>query len=213
MSNEILKVRFDNRPEEIEEAYKEFHNRYTLRRKIIYTVIYLIVIVLAADLVVKNPTNPTGYIAGGLALGILVFNWVKPVLIRKKMMQGMAELGTDEVYNMSLFEDRIEVETEITPTDDAETETVAITSQGVIKVEDGSDAAKELAEHPEMIRDDTKVEKTVYRLAETEIVLSDRKELLLMFVNRTYIHAIPKRCLGDKEILEFKAYFEEKGLI
>ena len=212
MNTEILKIRFDNRPEEIEEAYKEFHNRYTLRRKVIYTVIYLIVIVLAVDLVIKNPTNPAGYIAGGLALGILVFNWVKPVIIRKKMMQSMVELGTDEVYNMKLFEDRIEVETEITPTD-AETETVAITSQGVITVEEGSAAAKELAEHPEMIRDDTKVEKTVYRLAETEILLGDRKCLLLMFVNRNYIHAIPKRCLGDKEMLDFKAYFEEKGLV
>ena len=53
----------------------------------------------------------------------------------------------------------------------------------------------------------------VYRLAETEIAMSDHKELLLLFVNRSYIHAVPKRCLGDKEILDFKAYFEEKGLI
>ena len=41
-------------PEEIEAAYKAFHDKYTLRRKIIYTVIYLIVVVLAADLVIRD---------------------------------------------------------------------------------------------------------------------------------------------------------------
>ncbi|MCR4780525.1 MAG: hypothetical protein K5876_05450 [Ruminiclostridium sp.] len=213
MSEKLQEIIFDNSPEEIEEAYKEFHNRYTLRRKLIYTVIYLIVVVLAADLVIKNPTNPAGYIAGGLGLGILVFNWVKPVLIRRKMMQGLRELGTDETYHIRLYEDRIEIETEIRPAD-AETEIVAVTAQGVIPVEEGSDAAKELAEHPELVKDDTQIEKTVYRLAETEILLCDHKELLLMFVNRSYIHAIPKRCFsGEKEILDFKAYFEEKGLM
>lgn len=211
MSSEILKVRFDNTPVEIEAAYKAFHDKYTLRRKIIYTVIYLIVIVLAADLIVRDQANIAGYIAGGLALGILIFNWVKPVLIRKKMLQGMAELGTDETYNMSLFEDRIEIETEITPAD-AKTETVAITTHGVYPVEEGSEAAKELAEHPELVQDETQIAKTVYRLAETEIFMADRKDLLLVFVNRSYIHAVPKRCLGDKQMLEFKAYFEEKGL-
>ncbi len=211
MSSEILKVRFDNTPEEIEAAYKAFHDKYTLRRKIIYTVIYLIVIVLAADLIIRDQANIAGYIAGGLSLGILIFNWVKPVLIRKKMLQGMAELGTDETYNMSLFEDRIEVETEITPAD-AKTETVAITTHGVFPVEEGSEAAKELAEHPELVKDETEIAKTVYRLAETEIFMADRKDLLLIFVNRSYIHAVPKRCLGDKELLDFKAYFEEKGL-
>ena len=211
MSSEILKVRFDNAPAEIEAAYKAFHDKFPLRRKIIYSVIYLIVIVLAADLIIRNPTSPMGYIAGGLSLGILVFNWVKPVLIRKKMMQGMADLGTDETYNMTLFDDRIEIETEVTPAD-AQTETVAITAHGVFPVEEGSNAAKELAEHPELLKDETQIAKTVYRLAETEIFMADRKDLLLIFVNRSYIHAVPKRCLGDKEILDFKSYFEEKGL-
>jgi hypothetical protein len=210
--NENFSVRFDNTPEEIESAYIAFHNKYTLRKKLIYTVVYLIVIVLAADLIIRDMTNPMGYIAGGLGLGILVFNWIKPVLIRRKMMQGLSELGTDETYTMTLLDDRIEIETEIAP-EGQETEIVAVSRLGVFPVEEGSEAAKEIAGNPELVRDGTKVEKTVYRLAETEICMSDHKELLLMFVNRSYIHAIPKRCLSDEEVLAFKTYFEEKGLI
>ena len=209
--NEVLSVKFDNRPEEIEAAYKAFHNRYTLRRKLLYTVIYLIVVVLAADLVIRDYTNPAGYIAGGLGLGILVFNWIKPVLIRKKMMQGLAELGTDEQYTMTLYDDRIEIETEITSAE-KETEIVEINLRGVFPVEEGSPAAKEIAENPDLVRDDTQIEKTVYRLAETEIAMADIRDLLLIFVNRSFIHAVPKRCLGTDEMLAFKAYFEEKGL-
>ena len=80
-------------------------------------------------------------------------------------------------------------------------------------VEEGSEAAKEIAENPDLVKDETQVEKTVYRLAETEIVMSDVKDLILIFVNRSFIHAVPKRCLGTDEMLAFKAYFEEKGLI
>ena len=209
----ILEISFDNTPTEIEAAYSAFQDKYTLRKKIIYTVIYLIVIVLAVDLIVKNPTSPIGYIAGGLALGILVFNWIKPVLIRKKMLQSMAELGTDETYVMSLYDDRIEIETLITENDPKDTETVAVTAHGVFKVEDGSEAAKEIAESPQLVKDDTKIEKTVYRLAETEVVMSEKRGLLLLFVNRSYIHCVPARCLGDADILTFKSYFEEKGLV
>ena len=207
--NETFSVGFDNTPEEIAAAYKAFQNRYTLRRKVIYTVVYLIVIVLAADLILKDPSGPMGWIAGGLALGILVFNWIKPVIVEKKMLASMAELGTDEHYTMTLYDDRIEIETEIIK---AETEIVAVTPEGVIPVEEGSDAAKEIAEHPELVRDDTQVQKTVYRLAETEIVMSEQRDLLLVFVNRSYIHCIPERCLSTEEILAFKAYFEEKAL-
>ena len=210
--NDTLSVSFDNSPEEIAAAYKAFQNKYTLRRKIIYTVVYLIVVVLAADLVVKYPANPPGWIAGGLALGILIFNWIKPVIVEKKMLASMAELGTDETYTMTLYEDRIEVETQITQAD-AETETVAITAHGVIPVEEGSDAAKKIAEHPELVQDDTQTEKMIYKLDETEIVMSEQRDLLLVFVNRTYIHCIPERCLSTEETLAFKAYFEEKALV
>ena len=210
--SEIVKVKYDNTPEEINAAYRAFQNKYTLRRKIIYTIVYVIVIVLAADLIVKNPTNPAGYFAGGLAVGILIFNWIKPVIIEKKMMRSLEQLGTDETYEMRLYDDRIEVETDIVP-EEAETEIVAISTSGVVKVEEGSDAAKEIEEHPELVRDDTeKVEKTVYKLAETEICMGEGKDVIFVFVNRSYIHAVPRRCLSDSEYLDFKAYFEDKSL-
>ena len=208
---EILKISYDNTTEEIEEAYKNFQNYFLLKKKIIYTVIYLIVLVLAADLVIRDNTNVMGYAAGGLALGIMIFNWVKPALIRRKMINTLSQLGTDETYMISLFEDRVEVETVITPED--KTETVAITRHGVFPVEEGSEAAKELEEHPELIKDETQTEKSVYRIAETELLLRETPDLLILYVNRALFHTIPKRCLGTDELLSFKSFFEERAMI
>ncbi len=207
---ELFKVTFDAKTEEIEKAYITFQNRFSLRKKIIYTVVYAIVIVLGIDLILKNPSGPAGYIATGLALGILVYNWVKPVLIRKKLVTTLSELN-DETYTASFFDDRIEIETVISE-DDAETEIVAVTSKGVYKVEEGSDAMKELEENPELLKDETKPEKTVYKLAETEILFEEKDELFLIFVNRAYIHTIPKRCLSDIEQQQLKTYFGDKAL-
>ena len=124
----------------------------------------------------------------------------------------LTKLLAEYFYAVTLYDDRIEIETEITSAD-KETEIVEINSGGVFPVEEGSEAAKEIAENPDLVKDETQVEKTVYRLAETEIVMSDVKDLILIFVNRSFIHAVPKRCLGTDEMLAFKAYFEEKGLI
>lgn len=207
---ELFRISFDAKTEEIEKAYIAFQHKFAMRKQVLYSIVYLIIIGLGVDLIIKNPTNPAGYIAGGLAAGILVFNWVKPVTIRKRLVRTLSELN-DETYTAAFFDDRIEIETEISE-EPQETETVAITSQGVITVEEGSEAAKEIAENPDLVTDNTKPEKTVYNLAETDIRFQEKEGLFYLFVNRAYIHTIPLRCLTDKEAEQVRAYFADKAI-
>lgn len=202
----LFSITFDAKTEEIAEAYTAFQNKYTLRKKIIYTVVYLIVVVLGVDLIIKNPSNLAGYIATGLALGILLFNWIKPVMIKKKLMRTLSELG-DETYVMSFYDDKLTVETIIDKT--AETETVAITSHGVFTVEEGSEAEKELMENPPK---EEEIQKSVYNLSETEVSFMEKNNIFMVFLNRAFIQTIPVRCLSEEEQQQVKSYFEEKGL-
>ncbi len=204
----LFQIRFDARTNEIETAYKAFQTRFTLKKRILYTVVYGIVIVLGVDLILKNPTGLPGYIATGLAAGILLFNWIKPLTVRKKLVQTLSELN-DETYIASFFDDRIEIETVVEKTPEEQTETVAISNTGIYKVEEGSEAAKELAQHP---AEQEEIPKTVYPLAETELCFEEKDGLLFLFVNRSYIHTIPLRCLSDEETERVRAYFSEKGL-
>lgn len=206
---ENFSLRFDMSNDEIEKAYIKFQNTFTLKKKIIYTIVYLIVIVLGVDLIIKNSSSPFGYIATGLAAGILLFNWIQPILIRKKMLSILGDMG-QETYIMSFFEDKIEIETEIAP--EEETEVVAITSHGVIPVEEGSEAAEEIAANPEMVRDDTKIEKSVYRLAGTEVTFYEDEKLFHLYLNRSSFYAIPKRCIDEETLGKLKKYIADKAL-
>ncbi len=202
----LFSITFDANTEEIAEAYTAFQNKYTLRKKIIYTVVYLIVVVLGIDLIIKNPSSPPGYIATGLAAGILLFNWIKPITVKKKLMKTLSELD-DETYVMSFYDDKLTVETIMDKT--AETETVAITSTGVYTVEEGSEAEKELMENPPK---EEEIQKSVYNLSETEISFEEKNGIFMVFLNRAFIQTIPARCLSEKEQQQVRSYFEEKGL-
>lgn len=202
----LFSITFDAKTEEIAEAYTAFQNRYTLRKKIIYTVIYLIVVVLGVDLIIKNPTNLAGYIATGLAAGILIFNWIKPLTIKKKLIQTLSELN-DETYVMSFYDDKLTVETIIDTS--VETETVAITTKGIYTVEEGSEAQKELLENP--VKEE-EIQKSVYNLSETEVFFEEKNGIFMVFLNRAFIQTIPLRCLSEDEQKLVRSYFSEKGL-
>lgn len=202
----LFSIEFDAKTEEIAEAYTAFQNRYTLRKKIIYTVVYVIVIVLGIDLIIKNPSSPAGFIATGLSAGILLFNWIKPLTVKKKLMQTLSELN-DETYIMHFYDDKLTVETIIDTS--AETETVAITSKGIYTVEEGSEAEKELLENP---AEEEEIQKSVYNLSETEIFFEEKNGIFMVFLNRAFIQTIPLRCLSDEQQQQVKSYFSEKGL-
>lgn len=202
-----FELRFDARTDEIETAYKAFQSKYTLKKRILYTAVYLIVLILGIDLILKNPEGMPGYIAAGLAAGILLFNWIKPLTIRKKLVRTLSELD-DETYIASFYDEKIVIETVIRKKNEnenePETETVAITASGVYPVGEESPAAQaaEKADEP--------IPKTVYPLAETEIAFTEKDGLFLLFVNRSYIHTIPLRCLSEEQAAQTRAYFEEK---
>ena len=203
----LFQITFDATTEEIAQAYSAFQTKYTMRKRIIYTVVYIIVIVLGVDLIIKNPTGLPGYIATGLAMGILLFNWIKPITIKKRLLKTLSELN-DETYVMSFYDNKLEVETIIDKT--AETETVAITSTGVYTVEEGSEAAKELENNPVP---EEEVQKSVYNLSETEVCFMEKDGIFMVFLNRSLIQTIPVRCLSESEQTMVRNYFEDKNLI
>lgn len=203
----LFDIRFTAETPEIETGYKAFQNRFLLKKKVLYTIVYVIILILAIDLIVKNPTGIAGYIAGGLSLGILLFNWIKPIMIRKKLMASLDALGTSEEYEMSFYDNKIEVETIIDP--NAETETVAITANGIYTVEEGSEAEKELTEEVKT----PEIERSVYRLSETELALDEKNGLLLIYINRSNFQTIPLRCLSEEQAELVRGYFEERGLV
>lgn len=203
--NEI-QIKYDVTLDETEKGFKQFQKKFMLKRKIIYTAVYAIVVGLGVDLIVKNYTSLIGYIAVALGLALICVQWIRPYLVRKKMLTTLSGLN-EERYITTLYQDRIEVETDIIESEDVET--VAVTRMGIIPVEEGSQAAKELEDiEPEAV----KSEKSVYEIAHTELCSEELEDMFLLYVNRSLIYIYPKRCLTEEQIKAVREYFDDKDI-
>ena len=197
---EKFEIKYDNSNEEIEIAYKLFQKKYMLRRNVIFSIVYAIAAGLGVNFVVLNSTNMAGYILIVLGLGMLFSTWARPVYARKKLMKTLESFG-GETYTATFADAHITVDTEILP--DEETETVAVTRDGVMTV--GEDV--EIPPEQEIKHDKTKIELTSNTLDSVET-----EEMFLLFLNRSLIYIFPKRCLSEEQTEKVRGYFDDKNI-
>ena len=197
---EKFDIKYDNSDQEIETAYKLFQKKYMLRRNIIFSVVYAIAAGLGVNFVIVNNVSMAGYILTVIGLGMLFSTWARPYYARKKLMKTLESLG-GETYTAVFADKNITVDTEILPNE--ETETVAITRDGVMPVEEGV----EIPPEQEIKHDKTKIELTSNTLDSMET-----EEMFLLFVNRALIYIFPKRCLSEEQVEKVRSYFDDKNI-
>ncbi len=197
---EKIEIKYDNTLAEIETGYKLFLKKYTLKRSIIFTVVYFIAALIGIDFVIHDHTSMPGYILIVIGLGMIVSTWGKPVVARKKLVKTLQSFG-EEKYTASFSEKVIEIDTEILP--DEELETVAVTPQGVMTVD------KDVEIPPEQ---EIKHEKTKIELNSNRVDSMETNEMFLLFLNRSYIYIFPKRCLTEEQSKALHDYFEDKNI-
>lgn len=197
---EKFEIKYDNSDQEIEAAYKLFQRKYMYRRNIIFSVVYAIAAGLGVNFVIGNSANMAGYILVVLGLGMLFSTWARPYYARKKLMKTLESFG-GETYTATFADNHITVDTEILP--DEETETVAITRDGVMTV--GEDV--EIPPEQEIKHDKTKIELTSNTLDSMET-----GEMFLLFLNRSLIYIFPKRCLSEEQVEKLRNYLDDKNI-
>ena len=197
---EKFDIKYDNSNQEIDTAYKLFQRKYMLKRNIIFSVVYAIAAGLGVNFVIGNSVNMAGYILIVLGLGMLFSTWARPVYARKKLMKTLESFG-GENYTATFADTHITVDTEILP--DEETETVAVTRDGVMTV--GEDV--EIPPEQEIKHDKTKIE-----LAANMLDSMETEEMFLLFLNRSLIYIFPKRCLSEEQTEKVRNYFDDKNI-
>ena len=202
---EKFEIKYDNTLPEIETGYKLFQRKYMMKRNIIFTVVYAIAAAVGVDFLVHafmegNYANMAGYILLVLGLGMIFSTWARPYYARKKLMKTLESFG-EEKYTAKFEDTRIVIDTEILP--EEETETVAVTSRGVMTM----DQDMEIPEEQKIKHDKTKIE-----LRSNTLDSMETEELFLLFLNRSLIYIFPKRCLTDEEKIKLKSYFDDKNI-
>ena len=202
---EKFEIKYDNTLSEIETGYKLFQRKYMMKRNIIFTVVYTIAAAIGVDFLVHgfmegNYANMPGYILLVIGLGMVFSTWARPYYARKKLMKTL-ESFSEEKYTAKFEDTRIVIDTEILP--EEETETVAVTSMGVMTM----DQDMEIPEEQEIKHDKTKIE-----LRSNTLDSMETEDLFLLFLNRSLIYIFHKRCLTDEEKNKVKNYFDDKNI-
>lgn len=202
---EKFEIKYDNTLSEIETGYRLFQRKYMMKRNIIFTAVYTIAAAVGVDFLVHsfmdgNYANMAGYILLVIGLGMIFSTWARPYYARKKLMKTLESFG-DEKYTAKFEDTRIVIDTEILP--DEETETVAVTTKGVMTM----DQNMEIPEEQKIKHDKTKIE-----LRSNTLDSMETEELFLLFLNRSLIYIFPKRCLTDEEKNKVKNYFDDKNI-
>lgn len=197
---EKFEIKYDNTLDEISEGYGKFLKKYTLKRSIIFTLVYAIAAGVGIDFVIHDYTSMPGYILIVIGLGMIFSTWTKPYYAKKKLLKTLASFG-EERYTAVFKPEKIEIDTEILPNE--QLETVAVTSRGVMTV--GEDV--EIPEEKIIQHEKTKLDLRTERLDSMET-----EKLFLLFVNRSLIYIFPKRCLDEEQADMIRGYFEEKNI-
>ncbi|MCL2638282.1 MAG: YcxB family protein [Oscillospiraceae bacterium] len=198
----MTEINYTNTIPEIKRAYALFRRKYALPRMLPMTVLLIVTIIFGIDFIRKNPSGYVGYILTALSAGMLISLWSRPFLAARRLISTIEALGKDEKYIARFLDDRIEIDTEIIPLE-AETETVAISGQGIETVEN----PKAIAEaEQELIQADT----SVYRFGAETLCSVEDSELFCLFVNKALFHIFPKRCMTSEQIEAIRTYFAEK---
>ena len=199
----MTEIKYDNTTPEIRRAYALFRKKYALPRMVPLSLAFAIAIVFGIDFIIRSPSDFVGYILTALGAGMLFSLWWRPYLTQKKLISTIETLN-DEKYTARFLADSIEIETEIIQKDE-KTETVAISSLGVVPVENPE--AKADAETKITLPETTKI-----TLATEELFSVEAPEMFCIFVNRALIYIFPKRCLSEEQTEAVRAYFKDKSI-
>ncbi len=215
MGDSLLKISYNMTLEEIEAGFRLFQKKYQLKRSILFTIVYGIALVLGVDFIIRDRTNFYGYILAGLAIGLIFWQWYRPVYIRKKMINTISSLAQED-YVSEFFQDRLEITTMILEEKSSE-------KSGQVAVADNADEEKSAevstdvsdnVENEEIQSDNT--DDTVVTVLNFGTELMDaleNEEMFLLFVNKSLIYIYPKRCLEETEQETLRNILKDKAIL
>lgn len=202
MGELLLKIKYSMTLDEIGEGFSLFQKKYQFKRNIIYTVVYLIALVLGVDFVIRDNANFYGYLLIGIAAGMTFLTWYKPVMIKRKLLATLSSLS-EETYISEIYSDRIVITTVIQQDESADSEEAG---------EDKS-AVSEQAGNSEEKQSEPTEDVTELFFGSDYIDALENDKMFLLFVNRRLIYLYPKRCLTDEEQERIRGLLTEKALL
>ena len=107
----MFSINYDVTIDEIKTAFMLRWRKYSIRRTIMFSLVFLIATVLFVNMMFDGEVRTMiGGVGAGLAMGFMINLWLKPRRILKRLITALEMLG-DEKYTAMFGDTTIEIET------------------------------------------------------------------------------------------------------
>ena len=192
----IAEFDYDNTNSEVDSAMRTFQYKFSSKRGILAIVAYSLLLVAAVVMAILNPTMYPVYAAIIVCAGGLFLSLTAKKRLRKKVIQALDSMDP-ETYHCSLFDDKIEIETNIR-------------ANVIIDKMSEDSENEEISSMTEVVPDEIKPIKSVFKFKEDMLDFAENRDCLMLVVARRQFYCFPKRCLTEEQQNIVREHLSEK---
>jgi len=190
----IVKLEYNIANDEENIAFKEFQKKFVLKGNIIKTIIFVILLALFADQVIRQPDYTLGWGMICVIVIILFVIWYNPIKIRKNLIKALKEVEND-THKFELYPDYFTITTFC---NNENSETISLSEF-------------EKSQENEEDEDDPKVIGPITVNLDSDLVSAvEIEELIAVFVKKQTNYVLPKRVISNAHLEEIRKVFKEK---
>lgn len=186
----VVKLEYSISNDEENIAFKVFQNKYVLKKNIIKTIIFAVLIGFFIEQVVIKPDYTMAWALIGVCFAMAFFVWYNPIKIRKSLLKALKEIEND-VYEFELYPDHFSVKTIYCDENDE------VTSLSEMEDDEEQQQPKEIA--PRIVSFDKE-----------HIEIVEITEMFVIIIKKETIFVLPKRVISNAQNEEMRKVFKEK---
>lgn len=174
-------------------SYRLYQKKFVYKKCLRNSLLFCIPLIMFIIQIVRNPDYTMGWCLAAVCIGVIVMQWVNQILIRKNLLNALAEIEGDR-YRFSLYEDGFEVST--------------------LEFIEDIEQAEEEKEVEEIYEDEEKTPlppPAEYKFFDFEIEAVENNDYFTVFLieKKTY-YVLPKRFMDNEKIELLREHLQKK---
>ncbi|MEG0614599.1 MAG: hypothetical protein RR540_02490 [Oscillospiraceae bacterium] len=175
----LLTLNYGITEEEYKTAYKAYQKKYVFQKSIIYSAIFLVIILLFLQQVLVKPDYTVAWFCIAVCVIIAGYGWFEPFSIRKHVFKSLENIRDDQ-YTTDFFDGRIRISTKIADQDQSET-----------------------SEEKEEIRP------TILAISPASMQVLELSDMYLLVIRKKLFYLVPKKSCSEKDTEKINEIFEK----
>ncbi len=190
-NNPIVRFEYSISNDEENIAFKQFQKKYVFKKNLIKSVLFLILLGLFIDQVVRKPDYTMGWVLITICAAFLFLIWYNPYKIRKNLMKALKEIEND-VYEFELYPEYFSIKTLYFSDNDEVT------------------SLSQLEENEEDQITPSEVAPREVYFDKEDVAIDEIEEMFVIYIKKQTLYSLPKRIISSIQQEEMRKIFTDK---